>query len=324
MPFWLTHLLLHAPQLLASLPMATSQPSTGLMLQSAQPASHTATLQLPVPQSPTACASVHSLPQAPQLLLELSEFSQPFRMSPSQSPKVGRQAMAQAPLAQLGVPWLVEQALPQAPQLSTSVAMAISQPSASLSSLQSAKPASQLPVQRPAVHSGWAMFLLEHARPQPPQCATLVSLLISQPSTTLRLQSAHGARQVATAQAPLTQPGWALGTLHAKPQLPQWLTLTSVLVSQPSATLPLHSPKPGLHEPTAQAPFWHAATPLGALHTLPQAPQFFGAAASTAQAPAQHAPPGPHAMPQALQLSGSCSRSEQAPPQHVSPMRHGR
>ncbi|MFO0651779.1 MAG: hypothetical protein U0326_36495 [Polyangiales bacterium] len=74
------------------------------------------------------------------------------------------------------------------PQWLTSVAVFTSQPSAA-EPLQSAKPASHVPIwQAPATHAPVAWFG-EHARPQPPQWATLVCGSTSQPLSAAPSQS---------------------------------------------------------------------------------------------------------------------------------------
>jgi hypothetical protein len=60
-------------------------------------------------------------------------------------------------------------AAPQAPQFAASVSVLVSQPSPSLSALQSAVPAAQVPSHTPAVQVGNGTLFVEHARPQPPQ-----------------------------------------------------------------------------------------------------------------------------------------------------------
>ena len=56
-------------------------------------------------------------------------------------------------------------------------------------------------------------------------------------------------------------------------QLPQWVGLVVVLVSQPLATLPSQFPKPAEHE-IEQEPAEQVGVPLAAEHAVPQPPQF--------------------------------------------------
>src|SRR5437773_1881539 len=92
--------------------------------------------------------------------------------------------------------WLFEHTRAQAPQLSLSVLRLISQPSESLSALQSAKPEEQAPEHLLATQVTVAMLLPEQAWPQPPQLPTLVVVSTSQPSLCLfMLQSAKPAVQ---------------------------------------------------------------------------------------------------------------------------------
>src|SRR6478752_6534816 len=83
----------------------------------------------------------------------------------------------------------------QVPQLSGSVWVLISQPSACLSRLQSAKPVLQVPSQTPPEQLG-VRCEVEQDLPHWPQLAASVSRLASQPSLRLsRLQSAKLALQ---------------------------------------------------------------------------------------------------------------------------------
>jgi hypothetical protein len=97
---------------------------------------------------------------------------------------------------------LVEQALPQAPQLA-GVESDVSQPSVCLFELQSPQPEAQVPLQTPLLlHMGW-MWLVEQVTPQPPQFEVVVSDA-SQPSVCLfELQSPQPEAQVPLQTPPL-------------------------------------------------------------------------------------------------------------------------
>ena len=100
--------------------------------------------------------------------------------------------MAHCPAEQLGVPLALLQAEPQVPQLAVSVCRLISHPLAGLPS-QSAKPALQLYWQAPREHPVALMLVGASAAqsvPHPPQFATSVLMLISQPSARPPVQSA--------------------------------------------------------------------------------------------------------------------------------------
>jgi hypothetical protein len=126
--------------------------------------------------------------------------------------------------------------------------------------------------QTPPAQSG-APLATVHTTLQPPQVATLFDRLASQPSAGEPLQSENGAVHEATPHAPPAQSGVPLATLHARPQLPQLVTLVSTLVSQPSAVLPLQSRKTPEHAPTPQVPPAQTAVPLDTEQARPQAPQ---------------------------------------------------
>ena len=137
-----------------------------------------------------------------------------------QSAKPAVHAPLQTPPVHCAVTLLVEQTEPQPPQLLVELVVLISQPSASLLLLQSAKPAVHAPLQTPPVHCA-VTLLVEQTVPQPPQLLVELAMLSSQPSASLLLlQSAKPGLQ-----APLhTPPPHARVTLlpeHAVPQLPQ-------------------------------------------------------------------------------------------------------
>ena len=90
--------------------------------------------------------------------------------------------------------------------------------------------------------------------------------------TGLPSQSPNPLLQAATAQAPLTQLGVALGSTQAMPQAPQLATAPPRATSQPLPALASQSPKPGL-QAIWQAPSAQEAAPLVASQALPQAAQ---------------------------------------------------
>ncbi len=57
----------HTPQLLPSVCVFTSQPSIGLVLQSAKPVAHALMVHAPPVHVDVALARLHASPQAPQL-----------------------------------------------------------------------------------------------------------------------------------------------------------------------------------------------------------------------------------------------------------------
>src|SRR4051812_42229008 len=98
---------------------------------------------------------------------------------PSQLPKPALHVIVHDPAAQAGAPFTVEQTLPQpaaapwppfvvppGPQFVT-LNVETSHPSASLSLLQSAKPALQSPLHTPPTQVRLATFFAEHFTPQP-------------------------------------------------------------------------------------------------------------------------------------------------------------
>src|SRR5579883_3271289 len=153
----------------------------------------------------------------------------------------------------------IVQATPQVPQLALSVFRFASQPSFSLSWLQSANPALQAPLHTPCEQAGTAMLLLEQALAQAPQWRGSVCTLISQPSSRrFMLQSAKPVMQTPALQEPAAHIGITLLVEQASPQPPQLRTSDRELISQPSVCLlPLQSRKPlaqaPVHIPPVQA-----------------------------------------------------------------------
>jgi hypothetical protein len=70
---------------------------------------------------------VHALPHEAQLDVVPSCVSHPFDSTPSQFAQPELHAIEHMPPVHEGVSWLVEQALPQPPQLSGSVPVLVSQ-----------------------------------------------------------------------------------------------------------------------------------------------------------------------------------------------------
>ena len=172
--------------------------------------------------------------------------------------------------------------LPQAPQLSTSVVVATSQPSAGLP-LQSAKPAPQdgehfvpeLPVVQLVVPCA-----LVHLAPQAPQLSVLSFRLVSQPSLTRLLQSPKPEVQVME-HTPALHEGMPLVVLHATRQLPQCWTLLSVSVSQLGSDVSQFAKAP-VQDASPQTPSLHTCV---AVQAAPQAPQFFASEDSSFSQP---------------------------------------
>jgi hypothetical protein len=129
-----------------------------------------------------------------------------------------------------------EQVRPHPPQLSGSPAVFFSHPSLSLSPLQSVQPGSHTPEQRPSVHVGVAMWMLEHAMPQPAQLLGSDVMFASHPSLRSWLQSKSGGLHVAP-HTPKLQTGVA--PPHFMPQPPQFAGSVSAFDSQPSVRLSL-------------------------------------------------------------------------------------
>lgn len=116
--------------------------------------------------------------------------------------------------------------------------------------------------------SGAAAQLL----PQPPQCAFVLVVLVSQPLVSVPSQLPHPELQLMP-QALEVQVGVPFVELHALLQPPQCVGFVAVLISQPFDALLSQLPKPALHV-MPHTPLLHVLVPLVELHTLPHEPQF--------------------------------------------------
>jgi hypothetical protein len=118
---------------------------------------------------------------------------------------------------------------------------------------------------------------------------------------------------------------------HGKPQVPQFASSLVTSVSQPVEAWVSQSPKPELHEATAQLPPVHVGVAFASEQAVPQAPQFETSASTFVSQPAASGSQSPnplshvmpqaesvqvavpfvasHAVPHAEQLSGSTRRS---------------
>ena len=135
----------------------------------------------------------------------------------------------QAPPVHAGVAWLVEQTLPQLPQL-LSVVRSVSQPFATIPS-QLPHPAAQVTPHIPMVHNApVACAPTGHMLPQVPQFDRVFSGA-SQPSAAMPLQFPQPASQLKP-HIPAVQDGVEFGLAQALPQAPQ-LVVVVTDVSQP-------------------------------------------------------------------------------------------
>jgi hypothetical protein len=324
-PLGIEHTLPHAPQLAGFVCVLTSQPLAALMSQSAKPILQLATRHVPAAHAGAPLGVEHTLPHAPQLDAFVCVLtSQPLAGFRSQSAKPALQlATAHIPAAHAGVPFAIAQVLPHEPQLAAFVCVFTSQPFAGFPS-QSAKPALQLAIpQPPAVHTPVALAGA-HAIPHPPQCASEVCVLTSQPLLALPSQFAKPALQLAIPHAPIAHAPVALAGAHAIPHPPQCASDVCVLVSQPLLALPSQLPKPALQLAIPHAPIAHAPVALAGAHAVPHIPQLLvsvcrstqviiapapqmvlGATQSTRQAPATQNCPAGQTVPHAPQLFAS-------------------
>ena len=123
-------------------------------------------------------------PQEPQLRLSfLMLISQPsVRLSPLQSTNPAEQEPLQSPPEHAGRTLLLLHTIPHPPQFLGSAAISFSQPSESLSKLQSAHPGTHAPVHPKPEHVRLTMCASLQLTAHPPQLLGFVRMLVSQPS----------------------------------------------------------------------------------------------------------------------------------------------
>ncbi len=208
------------------------------------------------------------------------------------------------------------------PQRAGSVFRFASQPFAGFPS-QSAKPVLHENPQVPVEHVASAFAGAVHALPQRPHAAVLPDSEVSQPLDRVPSQSPKPGLQLAITHAPLAQSSTAFAKLQTVPHVPQFVSETFVLVSQPFAVMPSQFAKPVLHTPSLHALATHVAPAFGNEQEFPHPPQLLafvvvlvsqpGTIESQSPRPAGHMPvahmpplqiaPAPgHTVPQAPQL----------------------
>jgi len=198
-----------------------------------------------------------------------------------------------------------EHARPQAPQLFGSLEGSASHPVSALPSQSSQPLRQEATTHFPATQDDW-VFGTRHESPQPPQCSGADARFVSQPSAGEPLQSpVPGAHEVE--HTPAEHDGIPPASEQITPQVPQFCTLVSRLVSHPGAS-GSQSPNPLSHL-MAQTPSLHEATPLTSLQDVLHAPQFAVELSRSVSQPLATSPSqSPHPLEHTL---------EHAPPTHA-------
>jgi hypothetical protein len=310
----------HTPQWFTSRVSAASQPVASRPSQSPKPRRQLPA-QVPDTQVATALAGVgQARLHTPQWATSLARVtSQPSARLLLQSATPLRQAVVEhAPATH---PCPVGQTVPQAPHWLALVRVSVSQPLRASPS-QSAKPALQVRPHWPSVQVGVVLGRAGQARPQAPQCATLVRGSASQPLAARLSQSRkpplHARVHCASAHAAV----WFIAGMHASPQRPQLVADDRRSVSQPLAALLSQLARPSshavvLHTPATQGRPAGQARPhipqCAALVVVFTSQPFAGIWSQsakpgwqgTSQTPATHATPGGQRTPHPPQLAGS-------------------
>jgi hypothetical protein len=250
---------------------------------------------------------LQSLPQPPQLMPLVWAFTS----QPSSFPVEGWLQFAEPkshvethvdPTHTREAVFVPEHVRPQAPQLKTSSATTVSQPSSAIGAaglIQLPNPSAHVGVHCPLAHAVLTALAPEQAKPQLPQWAVDVRKSTSQPSAALLLQSAKPMVQVKP-HIPLVHVAVEFGPLgHALPHIPQLLTFPT-LTSQPLAATMSQSAKPAEHDSMAHFCATHAGLACGRLHAFLQNPQFCVVSIDVSQPSAglllQSAVPAPHGL----------------------------
>jgi hypothetical protein len=168
----------------------------------------------------------HAAPQRPQCeTLVLVLVSQPFVRMPSQSPKPVEHVYEHTPAEHTGEALAAAgHVFMQRPQCTVLVLRLVSQPFAALPS-QSPKPGLHESPQRPAAHEGAALAPEGQTMPHVPQLAALVAR-----STQLDPQRVSEPQPLT--QRPMAESHTGFAPVHATPQAPQFIALSSE-ASQP-------------------------------------------------------------------------------------------
>ena len=263
----------HEPQSLVVVRLR-SQPFAGLLSQFPQPPSHAPSVHTPLGQVSAAFVRLQPCPQPPQWVRVFRACSQPFAVLPSQFPQPASHVPSvQVPLGQVSGACARLHAVPHPPQ-SVSVVRLRSQPFAGLLS-QFPQPVSHVPSVHVPLGQVSGACAKAHAAPQAPQFAS-VCRSVSQPFPVLLSQSSHPLSQLVYAHTPEEHDSTACGSVHADPQVPQFVTVC-VSVSHPSSLLPATGPSQSAYPVEhvgSHCPLMHARVAAWAPeHTPPQLPQ---------------------------------------------------
>ncbi len=287
-----------APQLAASRENEASQPSALFPLQLPKPVAQVMPQPVRMLHVGVAFApGAHTRPQALQLLVVVSETSQPSAALALQFPKPRRHESPHTPAehdaVELGP---LAHARAHIPQLARSVCRFTSQPFAGLRS-QSAKPALHVAIAHaPAAQLAVALGS-EHTRPHIPQLLTLVVT-----STHVPPQRMAGALQPEV-QRRMSASQMGVAPVQAVPHAPQFMAVSSV-ASQPLAVARSQSAKFVLHAKVQLEAAHETAALARAGHALPHDPQCAVDVRVSTQDPLQRVCPRGHEGPLSTAASG--------------------
>jgi hypothetical protein len=218
-------------------------------------------------------ALLHGELHAPQWATVVFVFtSQPLSLAlPSQLPQPALHVMEQVLALQVAEPLAVLQGELHAPQCANVLVVLVSQPLVRAFPSQLPQPAVHVIAQFPALHEAEPLAVLQGML-QPPQCASVVFVLVSHPFVALPSQLPNPALH-AIPHVPLVHVAVPPMAGHTCPQVAQLAGLVFVLISQPSVSLPLQFANPALHVPMLHLETAQTPDALAYVQAAPHAPQ---------------------------------------------------
>lgn len=260
------------PQFLRSLLKLDSHPLKSKPSQSPNSGVHETTSQIPVAQLEVACGRRHDRPQPPQSVIVRRSVSQPFSVSPSQSPMPAGHVESQSPPEHTPAPPVAGggHTVPHAPQLNASFESSVSQPLSARPSQSPKPPMHSATRHAPAMQTTVALGRLQRT-PHPPQFARSRSVEMQRSPHSTGAGATHIAMHDGGPSIDVRAHA-GVSPVHVSVHEPH-VVAESRSDSQPVSTTPSQSSVPSLHESMTQVPVGQLATPSEIPHGRPHAPQ---------------------------------------------------
>jgi hypothetical protein len=284
-----------------------SQPQPLSQVQ-AEPVAHPVSMQslqppgqTHAPDEQSVSGNEHALPHIPQFASSVrTSVSQPFALMLSQLPQfVSHMPTAHVPVAHDSVARARLHPVPQLPQFDV-VVSDVSHPSEVVPLQLPQPPLQVVSVHVPDAHDSLAFGRLQPV-PHEPQSERVVSG-VSQPLLSTPSQLPNPDVHVTRSQVRAAQDSTAFGRLHATPQLPQSVKVSS-RVSQPFVAFMSQLPNMRSHAVRVQVPVAQDSVAFARLQDVPHEPQsasvFSGVSHPSSTSPLQSPQPMSHARTQA-------------------------